>query len=505
MIENEDKIFLKFLEPYESYFVKYENRKNILKSDEKGWLYIFLTLIVDLKDKKIKMPENTYKIGKTDSTIYLRFSTYKNLVDLKDIEVIKCSLSEERESLLKNYIKNKTNIHPIYGLEYFYNCKNLLKIIILILVFIKDEIIVKVKPEIIINKVEEIINIIKNHNTFDLNNIEIDINNQNNIKLYNGDNNIVCKFCKNNYNSVSSLNYHLRTSKKCISQRNSSGETIDIKYLECEYCSKKFTQAQHLKSHLIICNKKDNKIVDELKKEIIELQNIIKQKDDIIKSLLKKEVKVLDNKENDLINKKYQEMKTKKINELLIFSDENILKITELINYKTLYNYDNFISEFIKAISCMTICTDISRNKLLIKNKDNEVESILSNKYIIIIFNLCRIKLLEIVNFLISNLENLDEEDTKKSLQNKNILKSLQNFKNLKNTLNEKLENSESITYISNLLSKNVELLPSMKQYKKLSFDNNNNLITDNNNIKNNKKIKKVRKVKNVYSDSESD
>jgi hypothetical protein len=335
--------------------------------------------------------------------------------------------------------------------------------------------------------------------------------------------NLTCKFCNNNFKSVSNLNYHIKTSKKCISQRSNTDSNIEIRYLECKYCSKKFTQANHLTNHLLVCKEKDSKLLDDLNKQIIELKNIIKEKDDIIKDLIKKtgnqSITInqtnTNNTNNQILNIKYEELKDKMLNNLVPFTDENILELVGKMNHeKMIYfnNFDsekNFISEFIKTIKCMVISTDLSRNKLLIKDKDGEVVSIVSEKFVLYIFNISREKLLEIVTnaiiFLKKEENNMTEEDFVKCLYNLQVIKSV---------LNGKVEKSDTITSIANSLSKNVELLPSITQYKKLNNKNLNKKLenkleikelTDNNNIKNNKKIKKVRNVKNADSDSESD
>lgn len=91
---DENTNLIKFLETYDSYFIKYKDKNHLKKSNEKGWIYMFLTSFYNNKNMTINLPENTYKIGKTDSTIYLRFSTYNNIVDMKDIHTIKCSFPD---------------------------------------------------------------------------------------------------------------------------------------------------------------------------------------------------------------------------------------------------------------------------------------------------------------------------------------------------------------------------------------------------------------------------
>lgn len=489
---DENTNLIKFLETYDSYFIKYKDKNHLKKSNEKGWIYMFLTSFYNNKNMTINLPENTYKIGKTDSTIYLRFSTYNNIVDMKDIHTIKCSFPDQRELILKKYIKFKAGINPVSGQEYFSNCKNFLKTLILIIIFIKEEIITKVDSDIIINKIEEIINIIKTTGIFDLNNIQFE---NYNIQLINIDNKYVCKYCKNKFKNISSLNYHIKTNEKCISQRSD----INNHYLsECEYCFKKFTQKDHLINHLSSCKKKDKNTINKLNNQIDKMNDIIKDKDQIIKNFINNSSSKLSNINDENINNKYEEMKAEKINKLIPYTNENIINIVDKIKYKNnLYYYDNFLFEFINIISLMTIGIDSNKNKLLIKNKNNESELILCDTYIKVILDISSTILLEIINSSILYLESTFFNETSYKIASKSIIKSWKNFEKLKKILTNNVTNSETITSIlsniKNLLYKNIDMLPSISEFKNI---NNTKLV---------KKIKKVRKVKNTDSDSESD
>lgn len=82
-----------------------------------------------------------------------------------------------------------------------------------------------------------------------------------------------CEFCKKKLSTVSSLNYHKKTNKKCLEIRNN----INDSFISCEFCDKLFSN-QTLKIHLKSC--KNKKLNREKEKD-----NIIQEKDNIIQEL----------------------------------------------------------------------------------------------------------------------------------------------------------------------------------------------------------------------------
>ena len=111
---------------------------SINKSSITGWLYIFSAYCYDGDITKI-LPEFTDKFGKTLKELFERLIQYKEEVNIKNIEAIHCTLPCERERLIKGYLRCKTPIKPTVGNEYFIKCRNLIKILMLIIVYISDE------------------------------------------------------------------------------------------------------------------------------------------------------------------------------------------------------------------------------------------------------------------------------------------------------------------------------------------------------------------------------
>jgi uncharacterized Zn-finger protein len=62
---------------------------------------------------------------------------------------------------------------------------------------------------------------------------------------------ITCDFCNKAFFSISNLNRHLKTSKKCLSIQDD--DTEEVQYNICQYCNKKFTRKCTLVRHLTTC------------------------------------------------------------------------------------------------------------------------------------------------------------------------------------------------------------------------------------------------------------
>jgi hypothetical protein len=109
-----------------------------------------------------------------------------------------------------------------------------------------------------------------------------------------------CEFCKTTLKSLSSLNYHKKTNKKCLKKQNI---ILTDKFISCEFCNKTFSN-QTLKIHLLSCkNKKEtekDKLIENMKKEkddiIKEKEQIIKEKDHIIEKMKKEKEQIIKKK-----------------------------------------------------------------------------------------------------------------------------------------------------------------------------------------------------------------
>ena len=111
-----------------------------------------------------------------------------------------------------------------------------------------------------------------------------------------------CEYCHKKYSSLSNLNYHKKTNKKCILLYQGEVASTFIK-LSCTYCDKKFMCNKTLRVHLNgFCNvrkqeernkeeiqKKEEEIID-LKKQLMKKDNDLMKKDNDYKELSMKAV-----------------------------------------------------------------------------------------------------------------------------------------------------------------------------------------------------------------------
>ena len=85
-----------------------------------------------------------------------------------------------------------------------------------------------------------------------------------------------CDYCKHSFSSKGILISHQKTAKYCLILQNKNSDNF-----LCNFCSKKFTSQYNLNEHFIICREKqykdrDNKEVNQLKEQIINLEIIQK-------------------------------------------------------------------------------------------------------------------------------------------------------------------------------------------------------------------------------------
>ena len=152
--------------------------------------------------------------------------------------------------------------------------------------------------------------------------------------------NIICEFCNKQFTNIYILKNHLKSSKKCISQRTDI--KIDITEYNCEWCNKSFLRKDLLNIHSINCkiNPSNNNICLSLQNENNNYKNEIEK--------LKKQIKEQQEKHHKeiiLIHDKYKdelkEQHDKFIEELLLtqekyreekqlLKDENLVLKTEI-------------------------------------------------------------------------------------------------------------------------------------------------------------------------------
>ena len=213
-----------------------------------------------------------------------------------------------------------------------------------------------------------------------------------------------CEFCKTTLKSLSSLNYHKKTNKKCLEKQN----ILTDKFIPCEFCNKTFAN-KTLKIHLLSCKNKKVKekddIIEELLKEkdeiIKERDDIIKERDDIIEQkdeiieemknrILELEVEnKIYSKDHDLVKNMASQPKitTNNNNKIRVMNNffDNPEKVKQLVDEKLTRDH---ICDGQKGVAQFAInfllkddegninyfCTDTSRSMFKFQNSEGEIE-----------------------------------------------------------------------------------------------------------------------------------
>jgi hypothetical protein len=160
-----------------------------------------------------------------------------------------------------------------------------------------------------------------------------------------------CEFCKTTLKSLSSLNYHKKTNKKCLEKQN----ILTDKFIPCEFCNKTFAN-KTLKIHLLSCKNKKVKekddIIEELLKEKDITDNLLKERDDIIKE--KNEIIEEMKKERDDIIEEKDEIIEEMKNRILELEVEN-----------KIYSKDH---DLVKNLASQPKITTNNNNKIKVMN-----------------------------------------------------------------------------------------------------------------------------------------
>ena len=329
-----DITFLTFIQDHSKYFKKYDNLNEVEKLSLTGWLYIFSAYCYDGDITKV-LPEFTDKFGKTLKELFERLYQYKEEVNIKNIEAIQCTLPCERERLVKAYLKYKKQIKPVVGNEYFVNCRNLIKILMLIIVYISDEDIIRYEASYsnyknnksntefneLFNRIDEYIDKIKENDEFE---IKIEENVYTTIPN-NEEKNYICEFCNKEFTSISNLRFHQKSAKFCLKiqkENNNFKNIINEKIFKCEFCDKTFTQNCMLKTHSLTCKIKKEQTLDEIKEQVIklkeekekEIRELKEEKEKEIRELKEQNLKLtihleIEKESNKKLEKKLEEYK----------------------------------------------------------------------------------------------------------------------------------------------------------------------------------------------------
>lgn len=187
---------------------------------------------------------------------------------------------------------------------------------------------------------------------------------------------VLCEFCNKEYKNEYTLKAH-KNRPSCLKNKKIK-ETPAIVVNECEYCFKVFSEKYVLTRHLKKCkglnadleqskenlsklNKEKDAIILELKKEVKELKNALKNKDNQI-SLLQRAVEA---KHTTVYNDN-----SKKIEVNVYLNGGKPPNLDELVKKIENYTQDHFLRKgegiadwYIEnaLADCPIICTDISR------------------------------------------------------------------------------------------------------------------------------------------------
>jgi hypothetical protein len=133
-----------------------------------------------------------------------------------------------------------------------------------------------------------------------------------------------CKYCKNTFTNISSLNKHIKYASYCISKRTDQIEENSIKFI-CDGCDKNFTSKYSLKMHIEICHLYTEKTIE--KKYTLQLQ----EKDKIIEKHEKqiKEIKEKHEKQIKELQDKLENIAIKAVSRPRYFEDETTIEIDE--------------------------------------------------------------------------------------------------------------------------------------------------------------------------------
>ena len=197
-----------------------------------------------------------------------------------------------------------------------------------------------------------------------------------------------CKFCNNNFKTNILLTRHQTTVKYCLKIQK---EKEDESKFTCIDCDKEFTTKQTLVSHVNICKRKFQNIIIDLENKIIEKDDLLNTKNDIIKEL-KIKLEIFE-KDHEFIKEIAKQPKTQ--NNTINNNNSKVMMLSPFTmtqnDINTLVN-NNFTKEHFldgqKGVADFTstnllkddegkttyICTDSSRNVFNYKNKDGQVE-----------------------------------------------------------------------------------------------------------------------------------
>ncbi len=420
--------FKEFIAKHDKHFVKYNIFTDVKKSSERNWLYLF---DVDYYDRKPtqKLPKNTIKFGETTINVWSRLNQYKETIGMRNIETISCRFPKEREAILKRYLRKRTNYKPICGKEYFCDCRDYIKVLILIIVSLSDEDILlsyryyaenNIQYTKILDNISIIYDEIKSTETSVL---DIKINTIADTTHSNPNIPHACNICQNVYTTLASLNHHKKYSKTCLQIQNKELE------FPCEHCNKPFSSSYTLQAHLAVCKQKKanetNSIIQErdfYKLEYLKSEERIKIAEER-ERMLEERIKLLEEQNFKLIDISYrvnsknntQNTYNSRFNtmfdDLIMFDGNNVTNsIKEIITEEHTAQLDlhdiqkSILRDIVvNSINKFTFCTDSKRNTMVTRNSVGEQKKIKLDDFLEEYMYYGKVEIYNYINTIINN------------------------------------------------------------------------------------------------------
>jgi hypothetical protein len=246
-----------------------------------------------------------------------------------------------------------------------------------------------------------------------------------------------CEFCKKELSSISSLNLHKKTTKKCLKIQEQLGLNITSLEFNCEHCNKVFNLKQTYEEHINSCKIKkqiNNKetleqlllLKDELlkheeqrRKEKMEYELLqirykdLEKQNEKLKSELEKEKK---RTAKTIYNIKVQNI----VNQLPAMTNENIKgSFLEHVNTDSMSKGANrFIMDFTNMAKEYSVIADISRNKLIAKDEKGEKVDLQFESFVKSLFKICEEQGLQLTE---EALKEIKDKETDTIFDNLNI------------------------------------------------------------------------------------
>jgi len=246
-----------------------------------------------------------------------------------------------------------------------------------------------------------------------------------------------CEFCKKELSSISSLNLHKKTTKKCLKLQEQLGLNIKSLEFNCEHCNKVFNLKQTYEDHINSCKIKkqiNNKetleqllfLKDELlkheeerRKEKMEYELLqirykdLEKQNEKLKSELEKEKK---RTAKTIYNIKVQNI----VNQLPAMTNENIKgSFLEHVNTDSISKGANrFIMDFTNMAKEYSVIADVSRNKLIAKDEKGEKVDLQFESFVKSLFKICEEQGLHLTE---EALQEIKEKESDTIFDNLNI------------------------------------------------------------------------------------